>query len=347
MPGRPFGVVAAPGGWWFVAVDGVRSAGGRSGSAIVVVSARGASPRIVGVIGVAGDVAGETLTADGRYLLAATSTGAAVISVARAELGTARPVLGAMSVPANAGEGGIEVAASPDGRFAFVSMEGSARIAVFDLAAALRRDFRGPNYLGGIPVGQLPVGMAISPNGRWLYVTNEYATTVAAASGGGGTLSVIDLRRAEIDPAAAVAATVQAGCNPVRVAVSPDEPIVWVTARGSNAVLGFSANRLTSDPTRALVADVRVGQDPVGLAVIAGGRGLVVADSAQFNHHTPHGGLTVLDTARAIAGRPALIGSMPAEGFPRDEALEPGGRTLLVTNYASGQLEEIDAARLR
>ncbi|HXF20297.1 MAG TPA: hypothetical protein VN597_07550 [Streptosporangiaceae bacterium] len=48
----------------------------------------------------------------------------------------------------------------------------------------------------------------------------------------------------------------------------------------------------------------------------------------------------------ALAGRPALLGLLPAGGFPREMALEPGGRTLLVTCFASGQVEAVDVARL-
>jgi len=54
---------------------------------------------------------------------------------------------------------------------------------------------------------------------------------------------------------------VAAGCQPVRVAVSPDGRTVWVTALQSDALLGFSAAGLLGDPSRALQAVVRVGAD--------------------------------------------------------------------------------------
>lgn len=49
----------------------------------------------------------------------------------------------------------------------------------------------------------------------------------------------------------------------------------------------------------------------------------------------------------APASRPALAGYLPAGMFPREMALEPGGQTLLVTNFASSQLEAVDVAALR
>jgi hypothetical protein len=54
----------------------------------------------------------------------------------------------------------------------------------------------------------------------------------------------------------------------------------------------------------------------------------------------------VVNVAAAVAGRPALAGYLPAGGFPRQMALEPDGRTLLVTNFASGQLELVRVASL-
>jgi hypothetical protein len=41
-----------------------------------------------------------------------------------------------------------------------------------------------------------------------------------------------------------------------------------------------------------------------------------------------------------------VLGVIPAGGFPRDMALEPGGRTLLVSNFASAQEEAVDVASL-
>ena len=46
-------------------------------------------------------------------------------------------MLGTLASPS--GAGAIEVAVSRDGRFAFVSLEASARVAVFDLRRALTR----------------------------------------------------------------------------------------------------------------------------------------------------------------------------------------------------------------
>ena len=220
----------------------------------------------------AGEAVGVSLTRDGRYLLAADGeTGAEVIDVAHAEQGSPAAVLGDLTVMAARRRfgGAIEVASSADGRFAFVSEDGGGRIAVYDLRAALRDHRFGSAYVGSIPVGVAPVGLAVSPDGRWLYSTSEDG---ARGRPNDGLLAVIDVRTAERDPAHAVVARVVAHCSPVRVVVSADGRRVWVTARESDQLLAFSAARLRSDPARSLEAVVRVGEAPVGLALVDRGR---------------------------------------------------------------------------
>jgi DNA-binding beta-propeller fold protein YncE len=253
---------------------------GGAAAGVEVLRAGGSlAPAAVRTIPVAGAPLGVTITPDGRYLLVADDGGAVVISVPQAERGTSGAVLGTLSVPgAGAGDdSAIEVAVSPDGQFAFVTLEYADRAVVFNLGQALRAGFGAADYVGGIPLGQAAVGMAVSPDGRWLYATSEVAgapprsPAKQPAAQPPGTLTVIGLRRAETDPASSAVATVDAGCQPVRVITSGDGSAVWVTARASDDLLCFSAARLISDPAYALVAIARVGEAPVGLAAVRGG----------------------------------------------------------------------------
>jgi DNA-binding beta-propeller fold protein YncE len=283
---------------------------------------------------------GSTMTADGRYLLAATGSGAVVIDVARAVSGQGNAVLGTLSDPRLTGAGqdsAIEVAVSRDGDYAFVTDEYADLAAVFNLRLALSRGFGSADYVGRIPLGEAAVGLAVSPDGRWLYATSEAASLHTNT----GTLTVINLRRAETDPAGSIVTTVDAGCNPVRVITSADGGTVWVDARASDDLLGFSAARLISAPARALVSVTRVGQAPVGLALVRGGSLIVVADSNRFSQRGAVANLCVLN----VTGRPAVLGYLPAGQFPREMAVEPGGSTLLVTNYGSSQLEAVRFAQ--
>ena len=102
------------------------------------------------------------------------------------------------------------------------------------------------------------------------------------------------------------------GCNPVRVITSANGRVVWVTARASDALLAFSAARLRTDPGDALLADVPVGEAPVGLALVGNGTMVVVADSDRFSSAGQHASLAVVDVADALAGKPALLGYLPA-----------------------------------
>jgi len=352
VSGSPFGVATAGGRWAFVAVTGPRA----GSPSIVVLRLDGSrAPALVRSIPVPGMPLGATITPDGKYLLAADNAGVAVLSVTRAESGAPGAVLGTLSAPggtsggASGGPqgGAIEVAASPDGRFAFVTLEDSQQAAVFNLGAAVSRGFGPADYVGSIPLELAPVGITVSPDGRWLYATSEVATRGTGAPGapGGpssaGTLTVIDLRRAETDPAASVVATVDAGCQPVRVTTAAEGTQVWVTARASDELLCFAAARLVSDPKRALVASVRVGEAPVGLAVVRGGSLVVVADSNRFGASGATSDLDVVNVAAALAGRPAVVGHIRAGLFPRDMTLAPDG-TLLVSNFDSGQVEAVD-----
>ncbi len=222
---------------------------------------------------------------------------------------------------------------------------------VFNLDTALASGFRHSGYVGAIPLGKAVVGMAVSPNGRWLYATSELAASARPTAGSArplgtdGTVSVIDLARAETKPHASVVSNTLAGCGTVRVAVSPDGRVVWVTARESDALLAFSAAALVSDPKHALLARVRIGEAPVGVAVVDDGARIVVADSNRFHAPGQTSGLTVVDSAAALAGKPALIGIARTGLFPRELALEPGGHTLLVTDFESGEVEALELNR--
>jgi DNA-binding beta-propeller fold protein YncE len=334
----PFGIAVTPDGRWsFVA---------EAGGNLAVLSSAGFRPRLVRTIAVPPDALGNSLTRDGRYLLVADGTaGATVVSVRKAEAGARGAVLGRLSQPGEHGPGGaIEVASSPDGHYAFVSVEFEARVAVYDLRAALARHFRGSSYIGSIPLDQLPAGLAVSPDGRWLYATSELVA--GSASAPFGSLSVIRLATAGRRPSRSVVATVPAGCGPVRVALSPDGRTVWVTVRSGNQLLAFSATKLRDDPTHSQIAAVPVGSAPVGLALVNGGREVVVANSNRFAAPTSPSNLTIVRTAAALAHRPAILGSIPTGAFPREIALEQGRPTLLVGNYGSNQVEAVDLRRL-
>jgi DNA-binding beta-propeller fold protein YncE len=363
VPGAPFGVAITPDGRYaFVVLSPEQVAGPRAGSGrVLVYSLAHGHPVLVGTIALPGraasgvratsGAAGCSITEDGRLLLVAEGQGAVVISVSRAERGAADAVLGRLSPPPDehVGQtGAIETASSADGRYVFVSLENgnpSGAVSVYDLGDGSGPRFGRADYVGSIPLGPAVVGSALSPDGRYLYVTSELADVTRPHAD--GTLSVIDLSRAEHGAQHAVLASVPAGHQPVRVAVSPSGSTVWVTARADNRVLAFAADRLLSDPTKALQAQVKVGTAPVGLATFDDGNRLLVADSNRFDARGAHAALTVLNAQAALAHKPATIAGPPAGAFPREIAVDEHNQIALVTNFGSSQLETIQLDRFR
>jgi DNA-binding beta-propeller fold protein YncE len=343
IAGNPFGVAALD-DWSFV---------DELNGGVVVVSDVESTPRVLRTIAVPGEALGNSVTRDGRYLLVADGGGgASVLSVARAEAGSGHALLGRLRQPvgSTAGGGAIEVTSSNDGRYAFVAIENADAVAVYDLHAAIADHFDKRTYVGSVPLGPTVVGLAVSPDGRWLYATSEQGNSSRSPGTLSvvpqGTLSVISVTKAERHPAVAVVATVGAHCSPVRVVVSADGSTVWVSARESDQVLAYSSRKLLTDPKRALLAAVRVGAEPVGLALVADGRDLVVADSDRYAAPGERADLNVVDASAALAHRPAIVGSIPAGAFPREMAVEPNGKALLVSNFGSGQLEKVSIATL-
>jgi DNA-binding beta-propeller fold protein YncE len=319
--GSPFGV-AVEGQYSFVT----------TGNDVVVLHAGGAlAPTPVSTIAAAGAGKGEAITPNGQFLVAAASSGAVVINVAEAEHGAADPIAGWLTSPN--GSGAVEVLISAHGEFAFVTLQSSAEMAVFDLRDALTHGFSASDFVGYVPLGDQPVGMAT--NGRLIYVTNL-----------GGTLSIVNVKLAKTSPASAVVGTAQDGCGSARAMLSANGEVLWVTTRQSDDLLAFSTARLLTDPLHALIAKVMVGETPTGEAFVDGGARIVVADSDLNDVKGVTSSLALIDTAKALSGQPALVGYIRSGLAPRQFALQPGGKILLVTDQDSGQVQAFSVADL-
>jgi DNA-binding beta-propeller fold protein YncE len=327
--GKPFDTVVTANGYAFVSLT----------SALDVLRTAGPEPSGLRII-LLNSALGEALTHNQKYLLVSGHSGLTVFRVSDLEHGLSTPV-GALSSP---GRHAVQVAVSPDDRFAFVTLQYSHAVAVFNLAKALTSGFGPGDLVGRIPVGANPIGLTVSPNGRYLYVASGLASPTPVS--GHGSLSVIDLRKAETSPATSVLKKISAGCGPDRVVVSGDGRTVWVSAGGANAVVAFSAAKLLSDPAHAMVARVAVGQRPLGLVLVNRGAQLIVADSDRDNASGSGANLAVIDVQRALHRQPALTGYLHTGSEPRQFALEPGGGTLLVVDTGSGQIQAVKIGHL-
>jgi len=346
LPDSPFRAVATDDGQWiFVSLTG-------ASHGIAVLHKQGAQICLQRVIPLSGVPFGLILSQNNRILVIANSNNVAFVDVAQAERGTQSAILG--YVPEHSSSSTIEVTLSQDEHYVFAANENDSTVSVIDFQRIRAHDFSSDALIGQIPVGTAPVGMAVSPDNRFLYITSEADSSATSSQGTGdtcgggppGSLSVAAIARAGQDPTQAIITKVAAGCGPVRVVLSPSGDTAWVTARGNNAVLAFNTTQLLTHAGNALLTSVDVGPAPVGMALVDSGTVLVVANSNRFLEPQAPQTLTILDTKQALTGKAAVLATIAVGAFPRELTLEANGQTLLLTNYNSSTLSIIDVAKL-
>jgi YVTN family beta-propeller protein len=124
------------------------------------------------------------------------------------------------------------VAASPDGKRAYVSSLKDAVVTVIDLAGGV---------VGDVQTGKGAEGIDVTPDGREVWVVNREANTI----------SIIDTKTLK------VAATIKAGAFPIRVRITPDGKRAVVTFTESGDVGVFDV------ATRIEIKRIPIGRDAV------------------------------------------------------------------------------------
>jgi DNA-binding beta-propeller fold protein YncE len=322
---HPFGLAVTPDGKFVFAVTGINvEVFAASGLRLTMLR----SYPLLGVT-TATPAAGATLTEHGKILLVAIGNGIDVLNVAAMETATGTVDMGTLTVPNLTGYGrGVQVAATWNGRFAYVALQFRSQVAVFNLQQAVSTgNFSSGVYLGSLNVGAQPVGVTLSPGDKTLYIASF------GAADGQGALSVVSVGAAQ-HPATAAIKQVKGLCNPARIAVAGGT--VWVTTRQANYLLGFSAAKLLTEPSKALTAKVLIGQAPVGLVATNGGSRLIAADT------TGSPTLAVVNPA----GKATLLGFLTSGQGPHEFALSRNGRFLYVADHDSAQLQVIDLSKL-
>ena len=178
--------------------------------------------------------------------------------------------------------------------FAYITNMDSNNVSVIDTATN--------NVTATVDVGISPYGVAVSPDGSKVYVTNSVW--------GNGTVSVIDTATNT------VTATVLVGDSPHGVAVTPDGKKVYVAnyMGGTVSVIDTVSN--------TVISTVPVGDFdfPLGVAVTPDGTKAYVAK--QFGND-----ISVIDTSTNT-----IISTVNVGTYPIGVAINPAGTKVYVTN---------------
>jgi DNA-binding beta-propeller fold protein YncE len=372
LPGRAFHAVSTQDGCWVFASMQEGPDSGMGGVAVVSLArgvpalARAVSgPPRVGGSGRPPATFGLALTHDDRVLIVARGDRLIFYDVARLTSGAPEPLLGTLQSEGNPA-GYFHMAIAADDRILLAANHnyGQASITVVDLAEARRSAFRTIRVIGKIPTGEGPSSIAVSADGRRFFATAQIADTswhwptvcrppgsapTATPTHARGAVYVIDAARAAVDPGHSVIATTAAGCDPVRLVVSPMSNRAYVTANRDNALLAFDTERLVSDSAHALVGTVATRPGPVGVAVLDGGRRIAVTNSFRLVDPRAVGGdsevVMLIDASVIASSQNAVIGTIPSGGGPLDLTLTRDGSVLLVPNFEPRALTFIQIRR--
>jgi YVTN family beta-propeller protein len=188
----------------------------------------------------------------------------------------------------------------------YVADEGASAVSVID-ATRFKK-------IGSIPVGQGPHNVQVSPDGKWVWVTNsgdpaKAAETMPAekmpqgepgAMAGAGAVWVID---AATD---AVVAKVPVGIHPAHVVMASDGRTGYITNGGDNTV------SVVDTAARRVIGAVPVGTSPHGLRITPDGKQVWVAN-------LKGGTVSEVDTENRKQVAQIVAGKGPAQvGFTAD-----------------------------
>lgn len=209
----------------------------------------------------------------------------------------------------------LGLAWSPDGKRLYSSAGGGHAIDVF-LWEKARLTPEGRISLGEKLETSFLAGLAITPDGRRLFVVNPLAQT----------LSSVDLAARRLEKTVALPA------EPYTCLLSPDGKVLYVTLWGGSKVLMV-------DPASLVVTgEISVGEHPNGMELSKDGSRLFVA-CANTNEVW-----TVDLESRRVLERisVALEPKAPPGSTPNSVALSPDGATLLVANADNNTVALVD-----
>lgn len=165
-----------------------------------------------------------------------------------------------------------------------------------------------------ITVSSNPIGVALTPDGRYAYVTNH----------GNSLVSVVDTDTNR------VINNVSVGTNPVGVAVNFAGTIAYATALGGGGVL-TAINISTSQ----LISSTKVGGAPSGIAISP-------ASSYIYITQTTNNSVVVVNPATL-----GVVAAIPVGSDPTSVAVSADGRVAYVTNNVSDTVSAINTSTFK
>jgi YVTN family beta-propeller protein len=200
------------------------------------------------------------------------------------------------------------MAASPNGKLLYFADTGINDVVVVTANSAWKQE-------AVIPVGFNPGGIAFTPNGKQVWVTD---TGPGTGTGSPNGVSVIDAATNK------VIETLPITGSPQKVAFSPNGDLAYITTQSGLEVIDTA--------TYSLVAQVPGLDQPHGVAVSPNGAYVYVTDSGDSR-------LSVID-----ASSNQVVASIPVGELPWAVTVSPDGQTAYVADTDSNEVSVIDTA---
>jgi DNA-binding beta-propeller fold protein YncE len=206
---------------------------------------------------------------------------------------------------------------------------GAGGISQYDVVSTFD-DALSPKAIPTVAAGDAPSPIAVSPDGKSVYVTNVLTNGTGGVSeydvGAGGELSPKTVP------------TVAAGDKPDGIAISPDGKSVYVTNSGTHGPAGVSeydvgaGGELSPKATPAVAS----GDEPLGIAVSPDGQSVYVV-----NLNTDGAdGVSEYDVGAGGALSPKAVPTVAADLAPAGIAISPDGQSVYVTDDSADLVSE-------
>ncbi len=222
-----------------------------------------------------------------------------------------------------------ESAATHDARYVFVSNRGEGTIAVFDTSTRTELDTDGnpANGTTRLVAGFQPHGLAVTPDDRYLLVTNDGSNDVSI-------VSIADFR--------VIGTVPSVGSGPHMIAITPDGREAWTGNIGGGDVSILDVAKAIADPDHAVVCVTPGGSGsacriPSGL----GTEGVTFTQDGK----TAYVAAGTSDTVTVIDVRTRqVIRTLLIAGQPLRVAIRPDGRRAYVSQLSGTSIAVIDTA---